>query len=101
MPELTTEQKRELKRWERRMRLAAAVAGTIFFLFVVFGWLTREVAAVVYVYLALIALALLWGAHVRFAERCPNCGARIGAWFGVQAYIGLPRNCRQCGVTFQ
>ena len=101
MPELTTEQKKELKQWERRMRLTGAVIGTIFFMFLVFGWLTENVSTLVYVYLALFSVALLWGAHVRFAERCPNCEKRIGSWFGIQAYFGLPRNCKKCGVSFQ
>jgi len=101
MPELTPEQKRELKQWERRMRLAGAVMGMVFFLFVIFGWLVRDVSAVTYVYLAVFALAVLWGAHVHFAERCPSCGTRIGSWFGMQAYFGLPPRCRQCGVSFE
>ena len=43
MPELTEEQKRHLKRWERRMRLTGAVIGMIFFMFLAFGWLTENV----------------------------------------------------------
>jgi fatty acid desaturase len=101
MPELTAQQKRHLKRWERRMRLTGAVIGTIFFMFLAFGWLTENVPTVIYVYLALFSVAMLWGAHVRFTERCPNCGQRIGSWFGMQTYFGLPRNCKQCGVSFE
>jgi hypothetical protein len=101
MPELSQEQKRHLKRWERRMRLNGAVIGMIFFMFLVFGWLTENVSEVIYVYLTLFSVALLWGIHVRFAERCPSCGTRIGSWFGLQAYFGLPPSCKQCGVSFE
>ena len=100
MPELTTEQKKELKLWERRMRLAGATSGMIFLMFLVFGGMVQDVSAVTYLYLLLIAAAILWGAHVRMAERCPSCGSRIGDWFGLQAYFGLPQGCKQCGVSF-
>ena len=83
------------------MRLTGAVILMILRLFIVFGGLARDASIVTYVYLALIAAALLWGAHVHFAERCPACGTRIGSWFGLPAYFGLPRNCKQCGIAFE
>ena len=83
------------------MRLTGAVILMIFLLFLIFGWLVRDVSLVTYLYLVLFAGAILWGAHVRFAERCPGCGTRIGSWFGLQAYFGLPENCKQCGVAFE
>ena len=101
MPELSQEQKKHLKHWERRMRLTGAVMGTIFFMFLAFGWITQNVSMIIYVYLALFSVALLWGTHVRFAERCPNCKQRIGSWFGMQAYFGLPPTCKKCGVSFK
>ena len=83
------------------MRLAGAVMGTIFFLFLIFGWLMEDVSAVTYLYLILFGAAILWGAHIHIAERCPHCGTRIGSWFGMEAYFGLPSHCKQCGVAFR
>jgi hypothetical protein len=101
MAELTSEQKRELRQWERRMRLACAVIGTIFFLYLLFGFLTEDMASVVYAYLLLFAVSVLWGAHVRYKLRCPACGSRIGSWWGLLSYFGLPPGCRQCGASFR
>ena len=41
---------------------------------------------------AVIVLALL-----QFSMRCPNCRANLG-W---QVRLGIPRNCRKCGVDFR
>jgi hypothetical protein len=101
MPELTAEQKTGLKRWERKMRLAGAVIGTIFLLFLGFGTIVQNVASIIYAYLLLFSAAILWGAHVKNSLRCPNCGSRISTWFGMHAYFGLPPKCKQCGVSFQ
>ena len=83
------------------MRLTSAVIGTIFFLYLLFGFLTQDISSVVYAYLLLFAAAILWGAHVRYALRCPNCSAWIGAWWGLLSYFGLPPGCKQCGVSFE
>lgn len=101
MPELTPEQKMELRRWERQMKLTFVVAWVVFFLFVGFDLLVQDVPLLVYFYLVGVALAVLWGAYVRTSQRCPRCGSRIGSWFGLLAYFGLPPNCKQCGVSFQ
>ena len=100
MPELTPEQRKILKQWERRMRLSGATIGLILLLFLIFGSLVPDVPAVRYLYLLLIAAAILWGCYTQLVGRCPSCGSRIGAWFGLQAYFGLPKNCKQCGVSF-
>jgi hypothetical protein len=83
------------------MRLAGAVIGTIFLLFLIFGTIVQDVDTIVYAYLLLFSAAILWGAHVRGSLRCPNCGASIGSWFGMHAYAGLPPNCKKCGVAFK
>ena len=101
MAELTAEQKRELRRWERRMRLASAVIGTIFFLFLLFGFLAQDIGSVAYAYLLLFAAAVLWGAHVRYGLRCPACGSRVGSGRGLLSYFGLPPGCKHCGAAFE
>lgn len=101
MADLSTEQKRELRRWERQMKLTFAVAFVVFFLFVGFDLLVQDVPLLVYVYLMGVALAVLWGAYVRTHQKCPNCGSRIGSWFGLSAYLGLPDLCKNCGVSFR
>jgi hypothetical protein len=101
MPELTTEQKRELKQWERKMRLAGAVIGTVFFLFLAFGTIVQDVADVVYAYLLLFFAAILWGAYVRSSLRCPSCGSAVGSWYEMHGYFGLPPKCKKCGVLFE
>lgn len=39
---------------------------------------------------AVIVLCLL-----QFAKRCPNCRANLGS----QVQLGIPMNCRKCGVN--
>ena len=100
MSELTQQQKKELKRWERQMRLVGATIATIFFLFLAFGTIVQDVASIVYAYLLLFGAAILWGAYVRRSLRCPSCASRVGSWWGFHTYFGLPPKCRQCGVAF-
>ncbi len=100
MPELTLDQRRALRQRERTLRLAGAVIGTVFFLFLAFGTMVQDVASIVYAYLLLFSAATLWGAYLRRSLRCPNCGSRIGSWWGLHTYFGLPPQCKQCGVAF-
>ena len=41
--------------------------------------------------------AVIVSGLLQFAMRCPNCGANLG-W---QVRLGIPKNCRKCGIALK
>lgn len=104
MAKLTIEQKQELKKWEKNLRIWFIL--TMIYLFVIFPFIFLSIdnffqkrEGIFYVVL-IAPLLFLWffSLYVRHLKRCPNCKARIGGWNRI---ISLPDKCYNCGVSFK
>ncbi len=100
MIELTTEQKEDLKRWEKQLHLISEIfivwgcimIPLLLFLSDVYGDGVWYINAGIVVVLSVVAL------YIRHHKKCPNCKTIISSGYRI---ISLPEKCNKCGIKFK
>jgi len=106
MPELTLEQKQDLKKWEKRLQISALIILPWIFIFVIIVLVVSLILhnkglanIIVYINVGIMIIWYVIVMYIRYYnKRCPNCGYPIGGWCGIRS---LPDSCYRCGVKFK